>query len=908
MSDVKKDSQHAGEKPESAEAGAQGLSWQAALNPQPVTEADSSDGMQDGESAEEKTLAEPREAVSAFGASAKDADALWASLSHTPTAEGEASPHASATVVDMQSDTAPAAAFDNASVAPDSASAAPEPGGGASAWSAVMPEASALGWGGALESDAAASVFDASPENPHTQSGVIGEKTSGAGTTQTGVAVSKGKQGKSTKQPKPRSPAVGPFGGKALGPVLHAVAETRDEEGNLAPTPPTVASRIFSGLALLPFLAPLLLLVAQVAFSLDTRALWYSDEVRYANAYQNMIASGNWLTLELNGIMYPDKPPMFFWLLHGIDELGALAASLLPFAVTQNMVFFTGVAVSGLLCLVAAHMLAAFVGRVDRRTVLAADLILLSGFFFAGLLHYLRMDLLFAAMITFSHVFLFHALVRDKAPLLMMLGFITAGAAVLVKGPLGFALPLLAGVCFLVWQGRVRRIFRIDFLLGLVFGLAVPGVWLALAWANTGDAFVDNILYKQILARAVKTWHHKEPWYHYLMTFPLIWLPWTLLVLFLPWGRFMNKKMREGLKASRTKDGAGIAYLWCAFLPGFILLSAVSIKIPIYCLPLFPPLAVLSARAILRMRPFAAACMQYSLAFVLAALGLSLLLLPLAPLSLLQLPLLPSGTAILGGVCIFFACALGFLVKARRGEGMVLVMAFFTAAFAYPVWTITAPSLDPFLSPKAQAEVIKKYREAGYQPVTFKVYPGTYTYYAGNVRDFDDWNAALTEAGKHEKTVLAVRASHWDKLDAKPDGFVEVNRQVIVERAYVVAVRPPLGDGAAQPDSPALPEAAPSSSPVDAASKGASEADIEPEHPAAPVQEDNAPNAKGKNTPVVEERSEQVAAPQENTGSPAEDDGAPKAADETEPLSGTESLSPAGEGDSAAGAAPVAAD
>ena len=606
---------------------------------------------------------------------------------------------------------------------------------------------------------------------------------------------------------KRRSASDGPFGGRTFGPVIPSHPLMQGEDGKLVPTPPTIASRLFTVLSLLPILLPLALLAAQVLFSLDGRALWYSDEVRYANAFENMVQTGNWLTLQLNGAMYPDKPPLFFWFLQGISDM---MSQVLPGGIGQPMLFFVGVAVSGLLCLLAAHTLASSVARVDRRTVLAANLILLSGFFFAGLMHYVRMDLLFTALITFSHVLLFHAWVRERAPFLMFLGFLAAGAAVLVKGPLGLAFPLLAGLCFLLWQGRIGRFFRLDAIFGIIVGLAVPGVWLTLAWMNLGDEFLNNILYKQVLARALDTWHHAEPWYHYLMTFPAIWLPWTLLLLFLPWGRLFGKGMREGLKTSRTKDGAGLAYMWCAFLPGVILLSAVSIKLPIYCLPLFPPLAVICARAVMQMRPFAVACMQYTFAILLAVLGLSLMITPIVPLEMLHLPVMPKGTIIAGGVCLVFACALGFLVRPRRAEGMVLLMALFTTAFSFPAWTIVAPSLDSFLSPKAQAEVIKNYRENGYTPASFKVYPGTYSYYAGTVPVYESWEEALQVAEKNEKTILALRASFWDKLENKPTGFTEVNRQVIAERAYVLVARPAPGgvkadDVPEKVDAPAVP-------------------------------------------------------------------------------------------------------
>ena len=644
-------------------------------------------------------------------------------------------------------------------------------------------------------------------------------------------------KGKKEKPTKAHVQTGGPFGGKSLGPVLQAHAIMRDEEGNLMPTPATLSSRLFTVLALVPILLPLVLYLAQVIFTLDARSLWYSDEVRYASAYRAMVDTGNWLVLQLNGAVYPDKPPLFFWFLYGIEEgVKALGQIIpLPFSMNDNLLFFGGVALSGLLCLMATHALASVVGRVDRRTVLASDLILISCFFFAGMAHYLRMDILFTALITASHIFLFHAWVRDKAPMLMALGYLLAGAAVLTKGPLGLAFPFLAGFFFLLWQGRITRFFKLDAIFGLIVGLAVPGVWLALAWMNTGDAFLENILYKQVLARALDTWHHAEPWYHYLITFPLIWLPWTLVFLFLPWGRFMGKGMRQGIKASRTKDGAGIAYLWCAFLPGLILLSLVSIKLPVYCLPLFPPLAILVARAVLRMRPFASACLQYSMALLLVLLGGGLILLHAIPGNYLPVPYIPNGVMVLGGIALFFGLALFFLIKSRRSEGTLLAVALFATAFAYPAWISTAPSLDRFLSPFNQAQMLKEYRTAGYFTITYRVYGGTYTYYAGNVYDSPSWEDALAQAAKHPKTIFALRASFWDTLDKKPEGFAEVNRQRIAERNYVLVARPPLNAKVAEPAKPVAPEVASPAAPSAPAPATPPPPPVAPAAPEAPV-------------------------------------------------------------------------
>lgn len=601
----------------------------------------------------------------------------------------------------------------------------------------------------------------------------------------------------------PRAPAAGPFNGNALGPVLTADPLQRSPDGSYAPVPPTVLSRVYTVLSYAPLILIVLLLAAQVLFTLDARALWYSDEVRHANAFQSMVQEGHWFVLHMNGESYPDKPPMYFWFLALIQMvMGGDAGPRL---------FFIGTAISGLLLLLATHAMARLVARVDGRTALAAGLILLTGFFFSGLLHYSRMDLLFAALITASHTLLFHAWVRQRAIGLMALGFALAGAATLVKGPFGLAFPLLAGIGFVLWQGRASRLFRLDTLLGLLIGLALPAAWLGTAWMTAGDAFIDNIFGQQIVARALEAWHHPQPWFYYFMILPLLFLPWTFLLLFLPWTRLFSKETRTATKASRTPELAGLAYMWATTLTGFALLSAISIKLPIYLLPLFPPLAILAGRALLRLSPGKSKAMHYCLALVLFLLAAALILLPLLPKSLTTLPVIPSGTFILAGICLVGACALAFLPNNRRPEGSLLLLALFGAAFAYPAWSISAPSLDVFMSPKVQAEKLKELKDDGYQVFSYEVYAGTYSYYAGTVPRIKDWNEVLETAAKSPKSAIAMRASTWEKMQDKPEGFAVVNHQTIAERDYVLVARPVPG-GAAVPQVPEktpLPSAAP---------------------------------------------------------------------------------------------------
>ena len=55
-------------------------------------------------------------------------------------------------------------------------------------------------------------------------------------------------------------------------------------------------------------------LVLPLAASAWSRGLWAPDEPRYAEVAREIHESGDWLVLHLCGEVYPDKPPLLYWL------------------------------------------------------------------------------------------------------------------------------------------------------------------------------------------------------------------------------------------------------------------------------------------------------------------------------------------------------------------------------------------------------------------------------------------------------------------------------------------------------------------------------------------------------------------------------------------------------------------
>jgi 4-amino-4-deoxy-L-arabinose transferase-like glycosyltransferase len=49
--------------------------------------------------------------------------------------------------------------------------------------------------------------------------------------------------------------------------------------------------------------------------NLGQRDFWNQDEPRYAQVAREMVQGGGWILMHFNGATYPDKPPLFFWLI-----------------------------------------------------------------------------------------------------------------------------------------------------------------------------------------------------------------------------------------------------------------------------------------------------------------------------------------------------------------------------------------------------------------------------------------------------------------------------------------------------------------------------------------------------------------------------------------------------------------
>ncbi|WP_272700480.1 glycosyltransferase family 39 protein [Desulfovibrio sp. Fe33] len=524
-----------------------------------------------------------------------------------------------------------------------------------------------------------------------------------------------------------------------------------------------------------PWLTMTLAVLAQTWFALNNRALWFSDEVRYADAYNNLAVNGKWMVLALNGQAYPDKPPVYFWFLWVLDKLTPFDAPA---------VFFLGAALSGLFFLFAAYALARML-KFDKTTSLASTLILLSTFVVAALLHYSRMDLLFAALIVLSHAVFYRAYTGKNEGWWPVLGFALAGAATLVKGPLGFLFPLVNISLFLLFKGEAKRLLSRRTGLGVLVMLGMLAAWVAGVVLAEGPAFLINtVLGKQILERATHTFHHREPFWWYFAAFPLAWMPWTLALFTAPVKRLFSLSFWGTLWGGRRQAGAK-TMLWIMFAATFIFLSSLSGKVFIYVLPMFPPLAILIADDLRTMAAARAARLWTLVGGLWIVLGAVLLLVG----DLIPIPVPVRGMGICAGVLILGGAAI-VSMRAREYRAALMTCALAMILWIYPVGLLAAPSLDDAMSPRRQALILGDYIEHGYTPFSARVYSGIYTYYAGHdYAEYDNYDKLIEDMNARDKVILVIRASHWEDIEDRLPEFHVIDRQSIAGLVHILAIK-----------------------------------------------------------------------------------------------------------------------
>jgi 4-amino-4-deoxy-L-arabinose transferase-like glycosyltransferase len=330
----------------------------------------------------------------------------------------------------------------------------------------------------------------------------------------------------------------------------------------------------------------LLALALIIGTGLGIRDPWPADEPRFASLARDMVQSGEWLFPRVGGDLYQDKPPLFFWMLAVCFTLfGSVKASfLIPALLSAGGVLF---------------LIYDFGRRtVSRAAGVGAAILVLSSLQFALAFRGAQIDPVLCLLTTFSlYALLRHLLLGDGWRWYVVGGFV-AGLGVITKG-VGF-LPLLLLIPFfslrgLGWNGLPtldagRGGWR-WWLAPLAMLLAVSTWFVPMLMAVSASsspeyaAYRDEILFKQTVGRYAAAWHHVKGWYYFIVeVIPPLWLPWSLLLVWLV-PRFKAAFHQRDARVWLPLFWVMLVVLFFSMSPG---------KRGIYILPALPALALAS--------------------------------------------------------------------------------------------------------------------------------------------------------------------------------------------------------------------------------------------------------------------------------------------------------------------------
>ncbi|MBX3321149.1 MAG: glycosyltransferase family 39 protein, partial [Nitrospira sp.] len=340
----------------------------------------------------------------------------------------------------------------------------------------------------------------------------------------------------------------------------------------------------------------LLLLLSGLLFfvGLGSMGLTDRDEGRNAEAGREMFASGDLVTPTFNGELRVAKPVFVYWLMtvsyqvFGVNEFAARAPS----------------AIFGVALIVMHYM---FLSRLRGPTVglMGALMLLLN----VEILALGRMAITDSVLIFFTTMSLYSfwlGIHEQGAGRHWIWGFYAGMAlATLTKGPVGFAVPLITALLYLIatrqWLVFWQRGLPIA---GTLLFLLLAGPWYTAMFLLHGDAYTSQAKVHTVGRFLAPMEGHGVGWWFY---FPV------LLLGFYPWSSFLpaafhrayatwrespgRLQERNGLPRTSEPAGSGHDLDWFAALwviGVFIFFSLSSTRLPHYIGPLFPACALLA--------------------------------------------------------------------------------------------------------------------------------------------------------------------------------------------------------------------------------------------------------------------------------------------------------------------------
>jgi 4-amino-4-deoxy-L-arabinose transferase-like glycosyltransferase len=485
--------------------------------------------------------------------------------------------------------------------------------------------------------------------------------------------------------------------------------------------------------------------------NLGRSSLWDVDEGVNAEAGREMREAETWVIPTFNYQLRTAKPVMQYWLLR---------VSYATFGVSEWSARLPSVVCSWLTVLLTYELARRMFGRT---TGLLAGLVLASAIEFCVLAHAATPDatLLVFTVMTYLAFWVGH---ENGGRGWWVPCAAACGLAALAKGPVALAVPGLVFLLYFVWNRELVRLLDRRIGWALATFLLVAGPWYGLVTAETRGAWAKAFFLNENINRAlVPMENHSGPVYFHAAALLVLFAPWSAIIGPTLWyavaaarGGTVAKPLRSPSLWARVvpsfrmssfgarsvshrvacpvthapdpdepADGGNTPvahapgsdgqpgdrphrFLMCWFAAYLALFSLVSTKLPNYVLPLYPALAILTARFLVRWRDGDLAVPRFVLP---AAVGAMVLVGVVTGVGLLigggaiavpKVRTFPGieRWAILGLIPLGGAAAMAWRLRVGDRRGVVAAMACASVAFAAALAAFVPQEMDAYKAPR----------------------------------------------------------------------------------------------------------------------------------------------------------------------------------------------------------------
>ncbi|MEQ9424572.1 MAG: glycosyltransferase family 39 protein [Cyclobacteriaceae bacterium] len=470
-------------------------------------------------------------------------------------------------------------------------------------------------------------------------------------------------------------------------------------------------------------------------------SIYLLDEAKNAECAREMLETGNWIVPTFNYELRTDKPPIhyyFMMLAYSIFGVNAFAAR-----------FFS--IVFGVLTVLLIDRFC--IKNYDKRTANFTTLTLLSSIGFIVQFHLAVPDPYLVFFIVTSILAFFKGF-QNRSDRYYLLSAACMALASLVKGPIGFLLPLAAVVSFLFVNKRASSSSLIQnpkavVVPSLVF-LSIAMPWYVAVGFETDWAWIKGFFLEHNVNRFLSPKEGHGGFFLLILLY--------FLALLMPLGLFIFPALSEAF--NRKKDSFdALALITIGFT--ILIFSFSATKLPNYVSPAVPFGAILIGRYLADLSPTRNVLLPIAVSYLVLSFmlvwgiekGLSseIALQPIADLNALKVFwLIPIG-AVIGLIVAWKKLLLGWLIVNTVSFGLTLQVAFYNII----------PEIDK-LNPVSQ--FASNYSEED-KVVAYQIYNPAFNFYLKNripvYIDLGDLDRVLLE---NNSTVVLTRDYHLPEL------------------------------------------------------------------------------------------------------------------------------------------------